>query len=231
MRAETAETDAPEPPGGISKPPPAILASRMYANGGYFVTRGLFGEELLGGLSAEAAALRAHAHRSNVPFSDSTEDRGGSPARSFASVPGGALHRGLHGSPQLADALGRLCGVELARTGGGTYSYYTPPGDFLAVHRDVVTCDVAVITCLSSKPANQAPGALIVYPAFRERPLSHVRAAGRGAGLAVALERGDTVVLFGGITPHEVAPVECERIVAIMCYRVQIGEAGSHRTA
>lgn len=228
MRAEITDINAPGQPGGISSTPPAIRASRMYANGGYFVTRGLFGHELVRGLSDEAAALRSEAHRSNVPFSDATEDRGGSPARSFASVPGGALHRGLHGSPQLADALGRLCGVELARTGGGTYSYYTPPGDFLAVHRDVVTCDVAVITCLSPKPANRAPGALVVYPAFRERPLSHVRSAGREAGLAVVLERGDTVVLFGGITPHEVTPVDCERIVAIMCYRARSGEPG-HR--
>jgi hypothetical protein len=198
----------------------AIRASRMHANGGYFVMRGLLGEDTLRGLSDEAVALRPEARHAAVACSDATEDRGGSPARSFASVPGGTAHRRLHLSQGLAEALGTLSGVTVVQMGGGTYSYYTPPGDFLAVHRDVAGCDLAMITCLSSPAGRRPAGGLVVYPAFRERPLSLARAAGPGAGVAIALERGDTILLFGGITPHEVTPVECERIVAIMCYRV-----------
>lgn len=201
----------------------AIRASRMHANGGYFALRGLLGEDTLRGLSDEAAALRPQARHASVASSDATEDRGGSPARSFASVPGGNAHRQLHFSQGLAEALGTLSGVTVVQMGGGTYSYYTP-GDFLAVHRDVVGCDLAMITCLSSNAGRSAAGGLVVYPAFRERPLSLARAAGPGAGVAIALERGDTILLFGGITPHEVTPVDCERTVAIMCYRVLASE-------
>jgi hypothetical protein len=85
------------------------------------------------------------------------------------------------------------------------------------VHRDTVGCDLAVITGLTAAPD---AGALVVYPAFRDKPLSAVRKAGPSAGIPIALERGDTIVLLGGSVPHELTPVSRERIVAIMCYRV-----------
>jgi hypothetical protein len=66
-------------------------------------------------------------------------------------------------------------------------------------------------------------GELMVYPEFIREPLSAVRAAGRGAGTSVPLDRGHTIILLGGIVPHEVAPTcaSQERIVAINCYRAQ----------
>ena len=68
-------------------------------------------------------------------------------------------------------------------------------------------------------------GELVVYPDFIREPLSTVRAAGRSAGISVPLDRGHSMILLGGILPHEVAPTSPgqERIVAINCYRLLTG--------
>lgn len=204
-------------------PPPEVLDSRILANGGYFVLSGLFDEATLAALRGEAEGFRAEAVRQFVADSDGTEGRGGSPARSFRSGRGGELHWGLHGSPQMLETLARLCGATVSPSGSGTYSFYEQPGDFLALHRDILQCDLAVITCLTSQDRGDvAAGELTVYPDFIRDPLSVVRAAGRRYGIPVALDRGHTVVLLGGLVPHEVTPT-CEgqeRIVAINCYRV-----------
>jgi hypothetical protein len=199
-----------------------VLQSRLFAGGGYLVLPGWISETALDGLLAEAKTSRPTAIRCSVPHSDSTEGRGGSPARAFRSGPGRDLHRRLHASPQMAEALGRLCSAAVAATGGGTYSYYEQTGDFLAVHRDVVKCDIAVITCLSSSDAGRSDGGLLVYPGHLGEPLSKVRAAGTSAGIPVPLRRGETAVLLGGILPHEVTPLAMgqERIVSINCYHI-----------
>jgi hypothetical protein len=116
--------------------------------------------------------------------------------------------------------------VTVSPTGGGTYSYYEQAGDFLAVHRDVLQCDIAVITSLTRCETAGSTGELVVYPEFIREPLSAVRAAGRGAGTSVPLDRGQTIILMGGIVPHEVAPTCAgqERIVAINCYRAQTAD-------
>jgi hypothetical protein len=153
--------------------------------------------------------------------SDGAEGRGGFPARAYRMGPSGDLHWALHGCPQMTETLARVCGFAVTPTGSGTYSYYEEPGDFLALHRDVLQCDIAVITALTECTMNRTAGELIVYPDWMREPLSTVRAAGRAAGLSVPLDRGHTMILLGGIVPHEVAPT-CpgqERIVAINCYR------------
>jgi hypothetical protein len=126
----------------------------------------------------------------------------------------------------MAETLRRLCGFEVFATGGGTYSYYEQAGDFLAVHRDVLQCDVAVITSLTPCSADGSTGELVVYPEFIHEPLSAVRAAGRASGTPVPLDRGHTIILLGGILPHEVAPTCAgqERIVSINCYRAQTAD-------
>jgi hypothetical protein len=82
---------------------------------------------------------------------------------------------------------------------------------------------VAVITCLSLRVPDISAGGLHVYPEYIQEPLSRVRATG-GGGRAVPLARGETIVLFGGILPHEVIPMAegQERIVSVMCYRALI---------
>ena len=49
---------------------------------------------------------------------------------------------------------------------------------------------------------------------------------------SVPLDRGQTIILLGGIMPHEVAPTCAgqERIVAINCYRVQTAERPRFRS-
>jgi hypothetical protein len=184
---------------------------------GFRLVRGLFDEPALAELDAEANGARAKGRRASVAESDATEGRGGCPARSLRSSAGGKTHWRYYASSAMLDAIQRLSDAPVTPLGGGTYSYYEQRGDFLAVHRDVVGCDLALITALTDAPE---AGALVVYPEFRDKPLSAVRAAGRAAGIPVALGRGDTIVLLGGSIPHELTPVSQERIVAIMCYRI-----------
>src|SRR5207248_10974683 len=99
-------------------------------------------------------------------------------------------------------------------------------GHFLAIHRDILQCDVASITCLSTRATSGLTGELTIYPSFICEPLSMVRAAGRQYGTVVALDRGHTVILLGGLVPHEVTPtcIGQSRIVAINCYRIETRE-------
>ena len=207
-------------------PPDEILQSRLFAAGGYFVVCGLFDEETLQGMRAEADIVRPEAPRVFVEDSDGTEGRGGYPARAYRSGPARDFHWALYGCQQITEMLGRLCGVTVSATGGGTYIYYEETGDFLAVHRDVVDCDIAVITSLTNCRVDGSAGELVVYPEFIREPLSTVRTAGRSSGTFVPLDRGQTIILLGGIVPHEVAPTRAgqERIVAINCYRAQTAD-------
>jgi hypothetical protein len=202
-------------------PPTEVLQSRLFALGGYLVVRGLFDEETLTDLRVEADRVRIDAERMLVSDSDGTEGRGGFPARAYRSAAGGDLHWGLHACEEMADRLAGLCGLGLSVTGRGTYSYYEETGDFLAVHRDVLQCDIAVITALTNCSMDCPAGELVVYPDLIREPLSTARASGRSAGTSIPLDRGHTMILLGGIVPHEVAPASPgqERIVAINCYR------------
>lgn len=200
--------------------PEELLQSSLYRRGGYAVVSGLIEAQAFENLIAEAKAARHGATRGVAAESDDAiEDRGGSPARAFATGPGGELLWSLYGSPQMAETLAVICGIEVKATGCGSYSYYERDGDFLSLHRDIVTCDVAVITCLTA--TGPSAGELLAYPSHIHAPLSHARAAGRLAAVPVQLRPGDTVALFGGILPHEVTPMgpAQERIVSVMCYR------------
>jgi hypothetical protein len=202
-------------------PPAEVLQSRLFAAGGYLVVQGFFDEATLQELRAEAEQVRLDAQSMLVTDSDGTEGRGGFPARAYLSGPGRELHWELHGCQQMAETLASVCGLSVSASGSGTYSFYEQAGDFLAVHRDVEQCDMAVITSLTRCMADCPAGELVVYPDFIREPLSAVRAAGRGAGVSVPLDRGHSIILLGGILPHEVAPTSPgqERIVAINCYR------------
>jgi hypothetical protein len=208
-------------------PPEEVLASRIFAAGGYFVVSGLFDEATLDALRAEAEAARPEGVRQLLETSDSTEGRGGSPARSFRSGRGRELHWNLHGSPEMRTRIEQLCGFTVTPTGSGSFSYYEQPGDFLALHRDILQCDMAVITCLAARSGEGPSGELTVYPSLMREPLSVARAAGRQYGVPVPLERGHTIVLLGGLVPHEVTPtcVGQERIVAINCFRIETKRA------
>jgi hypothetical protein len=210
-------------------PPPEVLQSRLFATGGYLVIRGLFDEATLRDLRMEADGVRDAAERMLVAESDGVEGRGGFPARAHRSGEGGDLHWALHGCPQMTETLAGLCGLSVTPAGSGTYSYYEETGDFIGLHRDVLQCDIAVITALTPCAINRTAGELVVYPELMREPLSAVRAAGTQAGHSLPLDLGHTVILLGGIVPHEVAPA-CpgqERIVAINCYCVLTAAASN----
>ncbi|MGH9451988.1 MAG: hypothetical protein ACRD11_15870 [Terriglobia bacterium] len=201
--------------------PKQITESRVYRAGGYLLIPGLIDEPTLRELIAEAQTVRLHARRTALHESDNTEGRGGNPARAYRTGPGGNLQWRLCGSPAMTETIAAVCGIAVEPTGGGSYSYYEQRGDFLALHRDIVTCDLAMLTCLAQNAADGSAGGLLVYPKHAHEPLSSARAASRAAAVRLWSGRGDTVALLGGIVPHEVVPMapRQERIISVMCYR------------
>ena len=118
--------------------------------------------------------------------------------------------------------LAPLAQLPVAPTGScGTYSYYCRPGDYLTIHRDIATCDVAVITCLEEEGIASSGGKLCVYPSRVHESLAQVRRDPTRGALPLRLAPGETVVLFGGLVPHCTLPVVAgqNRVVSLLCYR------------
>lgn len=123
----------------------------------------------------------------------------------------------------MLELLRNITHTSLHPTGGtGTYSYYVRAGDFLALHRDIVTCDVAVITCLSDLPREALGGRLCLYPGRAGEPLSMIYAGPAEGACIVKLTAGQTLVFYGGMIPHILLPVVAgqARIVSVLCYRI-----------
>lgn len=206
--------------------PPMIRNSALMEDGGVRVLEGLIDPPTRKALLAEALRLLPRAVASVVPASDHEEVRGGTPARSFLNTAGGELQDALYRTPQLLECLRRMTCSSLVPTGAlGTYSYYVRPGDFLALHRDIVTCDVAVITCLHDAGTGRGcdGGKLCLYPGRLFEPLSAIRRSLEVGALRLRLLPGQTIVMFGGIVPHALLPVDAgqARIVSVLCYRAE----------
>lgn len=206
--------------------PSLIRNSQLMRKGGFAVFAGFLDQQGYDLMLAEAIELSKDAYVSDVAISDEEEVRGGAPARHFRSVPGGAVQEAFYYSPQLLDFLHQLCNVPLTPLGGrGTYSFYAQAGDYLAIHRDILSCDVAVITCLYNAPQREAyGGALCLYPSRLDEPLSLIRSTPDEGAVIVNLEPGQTLIMFGGIIPHTLLPVSAEqtRIVSVLCYRAEM---------
>jgi len=194
--------------------------------GGYQVCEGFLDQQGYDLMLAEAVRLSREAYVSDVTVSDEEEVRGGTPARHFRSVPGGAVQEAFYYSPAMLDFLHELCNVRLTPLGGrGTYSFYAQGGDYLDIHRDIVSCDVAVITCLYNAPRRDSyGGSLCLYPSLVFEPLSVVRSTPDEGAVIVNLEPGQTLIMFGGIIPHTLLPVSAgqTRIVSVLCYRAEV---------
>ena len=204
--------------------PPEITSSQLYAKGGFTLVERLFSEEDLRELQTEALTARSAAFRNELAASSEIEEqeRGGSPARAFSSAPGGAVQLRLFRASVVLGWLEQISGASVVPTGGGSFTYYERAGDFLSLHRDIATCDLALITCLEETASSETAGGLLVYPEYMLEPLSSVHAAGRASATPVPLRCGETIALFGGLVPHEVAGMDPrqERIVSLMCYRI-----------
>lgn len=208
-----------------SKPnsiPASIRKSPLMKEGGFQVFQGILDARIRKDMLSEALALLPSATACEVSATDFEEVRGGKPRRSFINGQGGSLQHAFYSAAWLLDFLRSLTNSRLTPTGAlGTYSYYIRPGDFLDIHRDIVECDVAVISCLSEGTDNGDGGRLCLYPERLFERLSSIRATPQKGAVKVRLEPGQTIVLYGGIVPHALLKVAAgqARIVSVLCYR------------
>ncbi len=211
-------TNRREPPGI----PTEILKSKLMARGGFDVFEGLVDERMRRDMLAEALGLLPQANDCHVPVNDDEEVRGGTPRRRFINGQAGPLQQAFNTARWLLGFLRDLTTPELIPTGEvGTYSYYVRPGDHLDIHRDIVTCDVAVISCLQDSARNEDGGRLCLYPDRLLEPLSSIRATPQLGAVKARVEPGQTIVLYGGLVPHALLPVAegQARIVSVLCFR------------
>jgi hypothetical protein len=201
--------------------PSLIRRSTLMRQGGFATYDGLLNDGLFLRLLREAQSRYEMAVETHAAMPDREDWRGGSPARRFLNVVGGDVQTAFYQDGGVCNLLARLCGVSLRPSGAcGAFTYYARPGDHLAVHRDIQRCDLAVITCLQETHAEERAGKLVVYPNRLNEPLSALRATPDDGFIPQALGPGQTILLFGGIVPHQVLPVAEHqvRIVSILCY-------------
>jgi hypothetical protein len=204
--------------------PKRILQTPLMGRGGFAVLSGLFAESL-SLLQREAEGQRPQADDVYVRRSDAESVRGGAPARKLLTAPGGAVQRSLYTDAALWQAIEAIVGLPVVPTGaGGTFTYYARPGDFLTIHRDIVTCDVALITCLEETGVRDSGGKLCFYPQRIWELLGAIRREPTKGAVPMRLAPGDTAVLLGGVVPHCTLPVSSgqRRVVSLLCYRVPL---------
>lgn len=203
--------------------PAVVLESDLMKRGGFEVFEGLISTTITNEMLSEALALLPEAVDCEVEISDDEEVRGGAPRRRFANGRGGPLQQAFNTAPWLLDFLRGLTNPSLIYTGEvGTYSYYLRAGDHLDIHRDIVTCDVAVITCLyDNSSVGHGGGQLCLYPERYMEPLSVIRATPAKGATPVRLGVGQTIVMYGGIVPHALLPLAegQTRIVSVLCFK------------
>jgi hypothetical protein len=204
-----------------AEPPlaPALLDSKLMRGGGCLFIDSLLPPDLLTALCAEANERQGEARHTIWPGSMQVDWRGGEPARSYAGTTGGPTQTSIFASPNLATYLSEICGMPVKLAGVGSFSYYEP-GDFLALHRDIVACDITLLTCLSDTATGTSDRrGLRIYPAHARVPLTQLRSEDAPAHIDVHLDRGQTAVLLGGIVPHEVLPMgeHQHRTVSVVC--------------
>lgn len=208
----------------IAASPQELLASSPLVAAGGWTVGPVLGPRARAAATAEA--VRAHASVATEARLENAldEDRiRGNPARLLESAPGGPALRAFYTAPLLLAWLRRLTGLDWVRTGDlGTYSYYRREGSFLGVHRDIDTCDVAVITCIfeSGAPAGGISGSLSLWPERTTEPVSAVRADPERGRVTVRLRPGEAIVLLGGIVPHAIEPLGPGhvRITSPLCF-------------
>ena len=196
---------------------------KLLDRGGYMIVEGLLGPALLEELRSDAREQFATASRTIWTTPDTEEWRGGHPPRAYYHSNAGPIQYTLFSNAAVVGVLSDLCGVALEASGGGTYSYYHEPGDFLALHRDIVRCDIATITCLEDNVDSMPRGGLRVYPGYFNKPLSSIR-MNQVDGLDLPCRPGQTIILAGGMLPHEVTPALAgqHRTVSLSCYRADL---------
>lgn len=224
LQTQTAQSHFP-PPNCLSVVPDIpheILASPLMERGGFDVFSGITDEAIRKSLLDEAFVQQAIMTESLITEQDAEEIRGGAPRRKFLSSSGGEFQRSFYQSDWLIGFLRGLTTPRLRPTGeNGTFTYYSRSGDFLEIHRDIIACDVAVITCLENRFGDGEPGGkLCLYPTRTKELLSEIRSTPDKDAHEIFLEEGQTLVMYGGIVPHALLPIgeNQSRIVSVLCY-------------
>ena len=190
---------------------------------GFTVFRDLFSTSDFEAILDEASERYREGSEGRVELADGSDGPGGPPRRRLITSNGGAAQDAVYQSADLRRFLTSLCGIPVTPAGRlGSFNYYTRDADFMGLHLDVDPCDLVVLTVLKdhSKP-NDPGGATRVYPRHLGRSLSSVR-RDRGAGaVTLKLLAGQSIVMFGGLVPHEIVPVHAgqRRIVSALCFR------------
>jgi hypothetical protein len=202
--------------------PAPLLAGPLARAGGVAVFGGLPDPYTCEALAQEAQRAYPGSSRQVLTQDDDAQGRGGMPSRALRTAGGGEVQDALYASPALHAFLSGQCGQPIAPSGNrGSYSYYVEPGDFLGLHLDVDTCDVALITVLQDgTDPNDPGGGLAVFPRALGAPLGHVRTTG-GGGMAVVKARpGESIVILGGLVPHQVLPLGTsgQRVISALCF-------------
>ena len=207
--------------------PRPLLESALMRQGGYGVYAGLPDDAYCAGLYQEAAERYPTATAQEHWDDDLADGRGGKPRRRLLTAEAGPVQDQLYAATWLAETLTSVCGVPIVPSGNrGSYSYYARPGDFLDLHRDVETCDLAMITCLYETSQGDDPGgALALYPGRIHEPLSAIRARPNDGALLVKLQPGQTILMYGGVVPHLVVPVRegQVRVISVLCFEARCG--------
>lgn len=176
------------------------------------------------GLLYEAEALGGAATTMFVQHPPPDDAPNGSPDRWLETAGGGPWLNAFYRSPAVPGVLEELTGLPWETTGErGSYSYYRRPGHHLGLHRDIETCELAVITCLRDDgPAGGTGGVLVLYPGRSGEPLGRIRQTPEAGAVKVRLSAGESILLLGGLVPHRLLPVAAgqTRIIAPLCYRV-----------
>jgi hypothetical protein len=183
------------------------------------------GREWVRALLDEAVQAYPQACMSYTPVCDAEEVRGGDPARCFFSSAGGRVQEELYQCTDVLDFLEAESGLRVQPNGRrGSYSYYVRPGHHLALHRDVVSCELVAITALACDASGSPGGFSFFYPGRCREPLSSIRTTPERGRLCLQLLPGQTLVMFGGVVPHGVTHMLQRqfRIVSVLCYEPAI---------
>jgi len=195
--------------------------SAIIASGGALLIDQLMSDALLKTLFDECASRRPVAKDQVQTFSSQGRWRSADPARHLASADGGTSQMSFYQDASLHHTLSQWCGCRLKPTSGrGTYSYYDQPGHFLALHRDIRTCDVTLVTCLHRVDSRSLSGALRVYPTSIRTPLEQIDAEAPYRDLHP--QQSQSVLLLGGCVPHEVMPAAegFQRWISVLCFEM-----------
>ncbi|MBA3746646.1 MAG: hypothetical protein H0W96_04025 [Solirubrobacterales bacterium] len=202
-----------------------LASSPLGTCGGWTVAR-VLGPRALEVLAREAARPHAcGASEARLDVSPDEDRRRGNPARWLESAAAGPALGAFYTSSLLPTWLQRLTGLDWVRTGDlASYSYYRRPGHFLGLHRDIDTCDLAVITCISDDGAtsDSIAGTLSLWPERTGDPISAVRADPDNGRVSLRLQPGEAIVLLGGMIAHALEPLAPghTRITSPLCFHL-----------